>query len=194
MAALSWGRSHGQAIGADSSRTGGIEGAGVGVTGGLDLRDYQLLGRLGQGGMGEVYLSRDPGLGRDLALKVLRPERQGDREAVFRFEQEARITGALQHPGVVPVHNLGRLPDGRMYFTMKVVRGQTFALREREFVIAAKTIGSDSSSAASGRVISSRSVAGSGFSVTSSVTFPPALPAAFSATMPQACHAGRRLI
>jgi serine/threonine-protein kinase len=94
---------------------------------GLDLRDYELLDTLGRGGMGEVYRSRDPGLGRDLALKVLRPERQGDRRAEQRFEQEARITGSLQHPGIVPVYNLGRLPDGRLYFTMKVVRGETFA-------------------------------------------------------------------
>ena len=93
----------------------------------LDLRDYELLEQLGSGGMGEVYRSRDPGLGRDLALKVLRPELQGNREAEQRFEQEARITGSLQHPGIVPVYNLGRLPDGRLYFTMKVVRGRTFA-------------------------------------------------------------------
>jgi eukaryotic-like serine/threonine-protein kinase len=93
---------------------------------GLDLRDYELLELLGRGGMGEVYLSRDPGLSRALALKILRPGFQGLREAEHRFTQEARITGALQHPGVVPVHNLGRLPDGRLYFTMKVVRGQTF--------------------------------------------------------------------
>jgi tetratricopeptide (TPR) repeat protein/tRNA A-37 threonylcarbamoyl transferase component Bud32 len=96
-------------------------------TAGLDLPEYALLEALGQGGMGEVYRSRDPGLGRDLALKVLRPRWQGHREAESRFEQEARITGSLQHPGIVPVHNLGRLPDGRLYFTMKVVRGRTFA-------------------------------------------------------------------
>src|SRR5262249_54515576 len=77
--------------------------------------------------MGEVYLSRDPGLDRPLALKVLLPKWQGNREMEARFEEEARITGSLQHPGIVPVYNLGRLPDGRLYFTMKVVRGQTLA-------------------------------------------------------------------
>src|SRR5262249_27348049 len=90
-------------------------------------RAYRLLERLGSGGMGEVYLSCDPGLDRVLALKVLRAEWQGDPEMERRFQAEARITGSLQHPAIVPVHNLGRLPDGRLYFTMKVVRGRTFA-------------------------------------------------------------------
>jgi hypothetical protein len=94
---------------------------------GVSLEDYELLEVLGQGGMGEVYRSRDPSLGRDLALKVLRPELHGHPEAEARFEQEARITGSLQHPGIVPVHALGRLADGRLYFTMKVVRGRTLA-------------------------------------------------------------------
>jgi serine/threonine-protein kinase len=100
---------------------------GVPAPGGLDLRAYQLLERLGSGGLGEVYLSCDPGLNRLLALKVLRAEWQGDPDMERRFQAEARITGSLQHPAIVPVHNLGRLPDGRLYFTMKVVRGGTFA-------------------------------------------------------------------
>jgi serine/threonine protein kinase/Tfp pilus assembly protein PilF len=95
--------------------------------GGFDLRDYVLLEELGHGGMGKVYRSRDPGLRRDLALKVLQPEWQGNHQMEQRFVQEARIAGSLQHPGIVPVYNLGRLPDGRLYYTMKVVRGQTFA-------------------------------------------------------------------
>jgi tetratricopeptide (TPR) repeat protein len=93
----------------------------------LDLRDYELLDRLGRGGMGEVFRATDPALGRDLAIKVLRPDWRGDAEAEGRFAQEARVTGALQHPNIVPVHNLGRLPDGRLYFTMKLVRGRTLA-------------------------------------------------------------------
>jgi tetratricopeptide (TPR) repeat protein len=94
---------------------------------GLDLRTYQLLEPLGSGGVGEVYLSRDPGLDRLLALKVLRAEWQGNADMEWRFQAEARITGSLQHPAIVPVYDLGRLPDGRLYFTMKVVRGRTFA-------------------------------------------------------------------
>src|SRR5205807_7657611 len=93
----------------------------------LDLRDYALLDRVGHGGMGEVYRGKDPALGRDLAVKVLRPELRGHPDAEHRFQQEARINGLLQHPSIVPVHNLGRLPDGRLYFTMKLVRGRTLA-------------------------------------------------------------------
>jgi tetratricopeptide (TPR) repeat protein/serine/threonine protein kinase len=92
---------------------------------GLDLRHYELLEQLGAGGMGEVYRARDPGLGRDLAIKVMRSAYRGSAEAEARFLREARITGALEHPAVVPVHNVGRLPDGRLYLTMKLVRGQT---------------------------------------------------------------------
>jgi tetratricopeptide (TPR) repeat protein len=87
--------------------------------------DYPLLEELGRGGMGEVYLSRDPALGRPLALKVLRAGLQGNAELERRFLLEAHVTGSLQHPGIVPVHTLGRLPDGRAYFSMKVVRGRT---------------------------------------------------------------------
>jgi eukaryotic-like serine/threonine-protein kinase len=89
------------------------------------LAGYELLDQLGHGGMGEVYRSRDPSLGRDLALKVMRPAYCGDPEAEGRFVREARLTASLQHPGIVPVHNLGRLPDGRLFYTMKLVRGRT---------------------------------------------------------------------
>jgi serine/threonine-protein kinase len=93
----------------------------------FDLRHYVLLERVGKGGMGEVFRGRDPALDRNLAVKVLRPELRGSPDAERRFQQEARVTGALQHPNIVPVHNLGRLPDGRLYFTMKLVRGRTLA-------------------------------------------------------------------
>src|SRR5262249_26310076 len=93
----------------------------------LDRREHPLLDRRGAGGMGEVFLSRDPGLGRPLALKVMQARWLGDPELERRFQDEARIAGLLQHPAIVPVHNLGRLPppDGRLYFTMNVVRGST---------------------------------------------------------------------
>jgi serine/threonine-protein kinase len=75
--------------------------------------------------MGEVYRARDPGLGRDLAIKVVRPCFRGNTPIERRFVREARVTGSLQHPDIVPVHNLGRLADGRLYYTMKLVQGQT---------------------------------------------------------------------
>jgi serine/threonine-protein kinase len=87
----------------------------------------EILGELGRGGMGIIHACRDTPLGRDLAIKFLRPEHRGDPAAERRFLEEAQITGQLQHPGVVPVHQVGRLADGRPYFTMKLVRGQTLA-------------------------------------------------------------------
>jgi serine/threonine-protein kinase len=96
----------------------------------------QIVEPIGQGGMGEVYRVRDSDFGRDLAVKILKPELL-DRPAMMeRFLEEARVCGRLQHPGVPPVHELGRLTDGRPYFTMKLVRGRTLAelLNERQSV------------------------------------------------------------
>jgi serine/threonine-protein kinase len=93
----------------------------------LDLRAYQLVEQLGRGGMGEVYRCNDPALGRDLAIKVLKAALRHDSEIERRFLREACITGSLQHPGIVPIYNLGRLADGRLHYTMRLVRGQTFA-------------------------------------------------------------------
>jgi serine/threonine-protein kinase len=87
----------------------------------------QLLQEVGRGGMGVVYRAADPDLGRDLAVKVLREEFRGRPDLERRFLAEARITGRLQHPGVVPVVEVGRLHDGRPYFTMKLVQGRTLA-------------------------------------------------------------------
>jgi tetratricopeptide (TPR) repeat protein len=93
----------------------------------LDLRGYELMETLGEGGMGEVYRCCDPALGRDLAIKVMKAELRGQPKVEHRFLREARVTGSLQHPGIVPVHNLGRLADGRLHYTMRLVRGRTFA-------------------------------------------------------------------
>src|SRR5262249_40855782 len=81
----------------------------------------------GVGGMGEVYRCGDGALQRDLAIKVLRAELRDDAGAEVRFLREARLTSSLQHPGIVPVHNLSRLVDGRACYTMKLVRGRTLA-------------------------------------------------------------------
>ena len=97
---------------------------------------YHLLGEIARGGMGVVLRARDVDLGRDLALKVLRTRHRDDPEVVSRFVEEARIGGQLQHPGIVPVHELGTLDDRRPYFTMKLVKGRTLAalLAERKSV------------------------------------------------------------
>ncbi len=70
---------------------------------------------------------RDPDLGRDVALKVLREDFIDNADMVRRFVEEAQIGGQLQHPGVVPIYELGRFTDSRPFFSMKLVKGQTLA-------------------------------------------------------------------
>ncbi len=88
---------------------------------------YQVLGEIARGGMGMVLKARDADLGRDLALKVLLDRHRGNQDVVRRFVEEAQIGGQLQHPGIVPVHELGTLDDLRPYFAMKLVKGRTLA-------------------------------------------------------------------
>jgi serine/threonine-protein kinase len=91
------------------------------------LPGYEIRGELGRGGMGTALQGRDTHLGRDVAVKVLLEEHTGRPELARRFLEEAQIGGQLQHPGTVPVYELGASADGRPYFTMKLVKGQTLA-------------------------------------------------------------------
>jgi serine/threonine protein kinase len=88
-----------------------------------DLGDrYEVRGRLGRGGMGVVYAARDRTLDRDVAVKVL-DRADPHTEAARLLQEEARILGRLEHPGIVPIHDAGTLPDGRVFYVMKLVRG-----------------------------------------------------------------------
>jgi serine/threonine-protein kinase len=86
---------------------------------------YEARTLLGRGGMGEVRLYRDQRIGRDVALKVVRPADGSASEVQARFVREARVQGQLEHPSIVPVYDLAVGPDGTAYFTMKRVRGAT---------------------------------------------------------------------
>jgi serine/threonine-protein kinase len=88
---------------------------------------YRIDGEIARGGMGAILKGRDPDLNRDVALKVLRDDLAGRPEMVHRFVEEAQIGGQLQHPGIVPVYELGTFADHRPFFSMKLVKGQTFA-------------------------------------------------------------------
>ena len=77
--------------------------------------------------MGSVLKGRDPDLGRDVAIKVLREDLRDNGDLVRRFVEEAQIGGQLQHPGVVPIYELGTFADQRPFFSMKLVKGQTLA-------------------------------------------------------------------
>src|SRR5262249_14880611 len=85
---------------------------------------YEVRGRLDEGGMAEVWLAHDLDLDRPIALKVMRAELCNRPGAEGRFMDEARITGRLQHPGIPPVHEVGRLDDGRPFLAMKLIEGR----------------------------------------------------------------------
>ncbi len=80
---------------------------------------------IARGGMGAVLKGRDTELGRELAVKVLLETHHGRTDLLQRFVEEAQIQGQLQHPGIAPVYEMGQLTDRSLYFTMKLVKGQT---------------------------------------------------------------------
>lgn len=105
-----------EATEASSTLQGAVEGT---------ASRYERLGMLGKGAIGEVMRVRDPSLGRVVALKVLRPRAAFEVQHVDRFVAEAQTVAQLQHPAILPVYELGQLPDGRSYFTMPEIRGTT---------------------------------------------------------------------
>ena len=95
---------------------------------GRRLGRFELLSLLGRGGMGEVYRARDTRLGRDVALKIIAPAFERDREAIQRFEQEAQSASALNHPNIVTVYDVGE-DGGSSFIVTELLEGQT--LRDR---------------------------------------------------------------
>jgi len=84
---------------------------------------YTVVEEIGRGGMGTVYLARDEDLGREVAIKI--PNALGTAALERRLQIEARVLAELEHPGIVPVHDVGRLADGRLFYVMKRVHGRT---------------------------------------------------------------------
>jgi eukaryotic-like serine/threonine-protein kinase len=107
----------------------GLDGAALPAT----IGRYRVDSFLARGGMGEVVRVIDGDFDRPLALKVMQEKYRGREELEERFQREARVTGQLQHPGIPPVQEMGKLPDGRPYFIMKLVKGRDLLelLRER---------------------------------------------------------------
>jgi serine/threonine protein kinase len=85
---------------------------------------YVIVRPLGRGGMGAVYAARDAALGRDVALKVSNAVSAAS-GLETRLKREAQVLARLEHPGIVPVHDAGVLEDGRVFYVMKLVQGQT---------------------------------------------------------------------
>ncbi|MFT7519619.1 MAG: serine/threonine protein kinase/formylglycine-generating enzyme required for sulfatase activity [Kiritimatiellia bacterium] len=86
---------------------------------------YEDRGLIGLGGMGEVRKVLDRQLNRTVAMKIIRAEFKDHPRALARFFEEAQVSAQLAHPSIVPVHDLGRLHDGRYYFTMQEIHGST---------------------------------------------------------------------
>ena len=89
---------------------------------GAKLGPYEILSPLGAGGMGEVYRARDTRLGRDVAVKVLPPSYSADKERLQRFEQEACAAGALNHPNILSIYDVGT-HDGSPYVVSELLEG-----------------------------------------------------------------------
>jgi len=95
---------------------------------GRTLGHYEIVEKLGEGGMGAVYRARDTTLGRDVALKLLPEFVAGDREKVARLEREARLLASLSHPNIATLHGLEE-SNGLKYLVMELVPGETLAER-----------------------------------------------------------------
>jgi len=84
---------------------------------------YSVVEEIGRGGMGTVFLATDDELGREVAIKI--PNALASASLERRLRREARVLARLEHPGIVPIHDAGRLADGRLFYVMKRVRGET---------------------------------------------------------------------
>src|SRR5687768_3541605 len=91
--------------------------------------EYRIEKKIGEGGMGSVYGARHPLIGKRAAIKVIRRELSSSREAVDRFVLEAQSVNQIGHPNIVDVFGFGQLPDGRSFFVMEWLQGES--LRER---------------------------------------------------------------
>jgi serine/threonine-protein kinase len=86
-----------------------------------------------EGGLGKVYIALDQELHREVALKEIKPQYAGNRNSQERFLLEGEITGSLEHPGIVPVYGMGRYSDGRPYYAMRFVHGESLEEAIRRF-------------------------------------------------------------
>ena len=92
---------------------------------------YTLSHLYAKGGMGQVWLAHDAALGREIALKELRPDQAGNSEVCSRFLTEARVTAQLEHPGIVPVYELGETEPP--FYTMRFIKGGTLSQATRAY-------------------------------------------------------------
>jgi serine/threonine-protein kinase len=92
---------------------------------GAGSQRFHILRPHAEGGLGRVFVAEDQELGREVALKEIKAERADQADSRARFLREAEITGRLEHPGVVPVYGLGAYADGRPFYAMRFIEGQS---------------------------------------------------------------------
>lgn len=100
------------------------------IEAGTKLGNYEIRTQIGAGGMGEVYRAFDPKISRDVAIKVLPADLFNQKDRLARFEREARATGALNHPNIITIHEIGEA-NGKQYIATEFVDGQTLRRRMR---------------------------------------------------------------
>ena len=93
---------------------------------GQSISHYRIIGKLGAGGMGEVYRAEDANLHRHVAIKVLPDEFARDAERLARFEREAKLLASLNHPNIAAIHGLEE-HEGKRFLVLELVEGQTLA-------------------------------------------------------------------
>src|SRR5215213_9335346 len=96
---------------------------------GSRLGPYEITAAIGAGGMGEVYKARDERLARDVAIKLVAAHSSDSSLARERFKREAQAVAALQHPNICTIHDVGETADGRAFFVMELLEGQTLEQR-----------------------------------------------------------------
>ena len=99
------------------------------VAAGTKLGEYQIESKLGEGGMGDVFTAVHPLIGKRAAIKILKKELCVDPQSVERFIDEARVVNQIGHPNIVDIFAFGEMPDGRRYFVMEWLKGETLRAR-----------------------------------------------------------------
>ncbi|MDP1825099.1 MAG: protein kinase [Archangium sp.] len=110
---------------------------------GRSIGEYEIVARVGVGGMGEVYEGRHPLIGKRVAVKVLLPSLSNEAELVERFLSEARAVNEIRHRGIVDIFSFGQLPEGSRYFVMEFLEGEAFdkIIKKRSPLPMAETLG-----------------------------------------------------
>ena len=91
--------------------------------------EYQVSHKLGEGGMGIVYAGLHPEIGKRVAIKVLAPYAASHPDLIRRFKEEARAVNKIRHPNIIDIFAFNQLPDGRHYFVMEYLDGESLAAR-----------------------------------------------------------------